>query len=286
MKLYDDVTARILDALAQGVAPWVRPWATSGAAGGLPRNGASGRPYSGVNRLILALATFADARWYTYRQAQAAGGQVRRGEKGTRIVLFISRPAPDATDDGADEDRRARPLYREFTVFNREQCEWPGEPANQDGEGEASVGGSDAVQAILAASGANVAHGSERAAFFPGTDRITMPNPGAFTDAGAYEATLLHELAHWTGHASRLARPFGPRGSDAYAVEELVAELTSAYLCAACGVDGHLQHAEYLGSWMRVIKADAAVLLEAARAASAAADYLLKAAGMAQAVAA
>jgi antirestriction protein ArdC len=163
-------------------------------------------------------------------------------------------------------------------VFNVTQCENLGldtpEPVAKP------VDAPSVADEVAARVGAVVSGGSDRAAYSPGLDRIVMPALSAFTDTAAYDATLLHELTHWTGHKSRLDRDFSKSkrfGDDAYAFEELVAEIGSAFACARLGVDGQLQHASYLASWIKVLRADKYAIFSAAREAEKACDLLVPA---------
>lgn len=272
-----EITAKIVEALESGAAPWVRPWKSGvgpdvGMAGAsIPSNASSGRCYRGVNVFILWATAFrfgySDARWLTFNQARNLGGSVRKGEKGTQIVFWKWT----VRDEGLPTEKRI-PMARAFTVFNVEQC---------DGlELEAAA---PPVEHVLGAAdrvaeqaGARVVRGGDVACYSRGADFITVPVAEAFVDAGAYEATLLHELTHWTGHASRLDRQFGKRfGDDAYAAEELVAELGAAFLCARLGIQGKLQHTEYLAHWAKVLRADKYAIFTAASAAEKAAALLL-----------
>lgn len=282
--LYAEVTDRIVAALEQGVAPWVCPWRRDGE-GGRPRNGASGHQYRGINILLTGMSGFASCRWYTFKQAKALGGHVRRGEKGTRITFwrFVNAKSADSDTKSDNNDAakgRTIPILKCFTVFNCEQIEWP-EGAKHaitvladEGDHAADDNYEDAA-ALVDSSEADIRHGGTRAYYNPSDDYIRVPVPSRFDDAGSYHATALHELAHWTGHGSRLARDLTGRfGSEAYAAEELVAELAAAFLCADLGVAGKLQHAEYVGSWIKVLNEDKRAIFTAARMAQEAADYL------------
>ena len=272
--LYGEITDRIVAALEQGVAPWVCPWDRSG---GRPHNGASGHVYRGINVLLLAMSGYGDARWFTFNQARDLGGHVRRGERGTRVVFWRFVERATEIDNGETPVRRI-PIARSYTVFNTEQIEWPNpNPTQAPADPRVSAVEDDLADAhdLVAASGADIRHGGLRAYYSPKTDRIQVPDPARFATAGDYWATVLHELAHWTGHESRLDRDLSSRfGSDAYGAEELVAELAAAFLCADLSVPGKLQHEEYLGSWLSILRADTKAIFTAARLAQEAADYL------------
>lgn len=285
--LYQEVTDRIVAALEAGTAPWVRPWSTAGEPGP-QRNGASGHVYKGINSVLTGMSGFASPRWYTFKQAKALGGSVRKGEKGTTVIYwqFLDAKAPAVPSEDAEEaGSRSRkiPLLRHYVVFNAEQVEWPDASKHAVVEGAAGHVGDDNYDdavALVAASGADLQHQGVRAYYQPGADRIVVPSPSRFENAASYHATVLHELAHWTGHQSRLNRDLtGRYGMESYAAEELVAELAAAFLSADLGIDGRLQHAEYIGSWVKVLRSDKRAIFTASRLAQEAADYLLTRAG-------
>jgi antirestriction protein ArdC len=276
--LYAEVTDRIVAALEQGTAPWVCPWRREGESG-RPRNGASGHVYRGINTVLTGMAGFASSRWYTFNQAKRLGGRVRRGEKGTRVVYwkFIQAKTPE-NGDQEDQVRRI-PLLRSYTVFNAEQVGWPDEsphaPGLDDQDPDTHLDEHEAAFTLIEATGADIRHGGDRACYSPSADMIRLPAPGRFAQPGDYYATALHELAHWTGHEARLGRDLTGRfGSESYAAEELVAELAAAFLSADLGIPGQLQHAEYIGSWIKVLRADKRAIFTAARHAQEAADFL------------
>ena len=275
--LYQTVTDRILSALAAGVPPWVAPW-QSGVPG-LPNNLATGKPYRGINVLMLFAETqrrgFVDSRWLTYKQAAELGAQVRKGETGTPVVFFKWREVASKAESEADaDDTRVVPMLRGYTVFNAEQLK--DLPACHQTPSIASWSPLDLAEDMLLNSGAHIQHGGSRAYYSPGEDVIQLPPMPWFNDAQGYYGTALHELTHWTGHPSRCNRPLGRRhGIDAYAFEELVAEMGSAFLCAHCGLPGHLEHASYLDRWIQALRGDKRLIFVAAGKAQAAADYLL-----------
>lgn len=282
--LYQEVTDRIVTALEAGVAPWVRPWSVA-CEGGRLRNGCTGHVYRGINVVLLAVAGFASARWYSYRQAQQLGGQVRKGEKGTRVIYwqFIDRTTANTQDADGDDGRTTKkiPLLKHFTVFNSEQITWSEGSAHAVAEPEATGNNNDGddyahVHQLVDSTGARVEHHGVRAYYSSAEDQIVLPPRSRFDGLAAYHATLLHELAHWTGHGSRLdGNLTGRFGSESYAAEELVAQLASAFMCSAMGIDGRLQHAEYVGSWVKVLSNDKRAIFTASRLAQQAADFVL-----------
>ena len=280
--LYDEVTARIIAELEQGRFPWVQPWSNSAASPGLPKNATTGRAYSGVNVLILWGAVFAGAYpnqgWLTFRQALAAGGCVRKGEQGV-TVCYADRFTPEAEKQRSAEqgdDARSIPFLKRFVVFNVAQCDGLPEQYSADAPPLPERELVPIAENLIATTGADFRTGGARAFYSPSGDFVQVPPQPAFPRQIDFYRTALHELGHWTGHASRLARSFGGRfGDSAYAREELCAELTSAYLCAALGIMPTVRHADYLGSWLAVLREDSRAIFKAASQASKAADYLL-----------
>jgi len=264
--IYQTVTDRIIASLEQGTAPWLKPWAAGkcGAAG--PYNAATGRPYNGINWLVLG-----DGGWLTFKQAKEMGGSVRKGEKGTAIV-FWSFPKIKDAETG---EEKVVPFAKGYTVFHVEQCE--GIDAAKLKAPAPIVAGETNINVLAAQAGAQVRHGGTSAHYSPTGDYVQMPSLEAFESKDAYAGTLAHELVHWTGHQSRCDRQFGKRfGDDAYAFEELVAEIGSAFVCAQMGIplEG-LQHDRYVGSWLKVLKGDKRAIFTASSQAKKAAEFLM-----------
>ena len=285
LNLYEEITTKIIAELEAGRVPWVQPWGTAAtpAAVALPRNAATGRPYSGINILILWNAVmqrgFVTQTWLTFRQALGLGGHVRKGETGTTVVYADRFVPPDerlraARDGDAPE---GIPFLKRFTVFNVGQCE--GLPEEKSGAPETPKPQSlilPEVEALIAATGADFRIGGDRAFYAQMADFIQVPPPAAFFEPINWHRTALHELGHWTGHASRLARDLsGVFGSKLYAQEELRAEMASAFACASLGITPTVRHADYIGSWLDVLREDNRAIFRAASAASKAADFLL-----------
>jgi len=273
--LYQVVTERIIAALETGTPPWLCPWREGMA---LPANLATGKPYRGINVLMLACETmergFADSRWLTLKQANALGGRIKRGERGAAVVFFKWRELDEDAPEEDDAPKRVVPLLRAYTVFNASQVEFLPERFNLGQQPQWQP--VSEAETLLRESGALIRHGGSRACYLPGEDLIQLPPPGWFPEAEGYYATALHELAHWTGHPRRLDRPLGRRhGIDAYAYEELVAEMGAAFLCAHCGIPGHLEHASYIEQWLAALRHDKRLIFVAAGAAQKAADFVL-----------
>jgi len=280
-ELYSSVTAQVVAQIEAGAGQWHMPWQAIADAGE-PVNALTGNAYKGGNHLVFGMVAVArgwGGHWATYKQWQQLGGaQVRRGERATYGVKW-SRVVSKAT-----REERMVPFC--FSVFAAEQVDgWeaPAPVARDTPERIASA------EAFFSAIGADVRHGGNRASYSPVGDYIALPDLSAFDKASDYYATSAHEHSHWSGHTSRLARDLTGRfGTDAYAAEELVAELSSAFSCARLGISTtpRPDHAAYLDSWLRVLRADSSALFHAASKAQAASDYLAERASVAIEVAA
>ncbi|WP_084582973.1 ArdC family protein [Sphingomonas azotifigens] len=282
--LYGEVTARIIAELEQGRLPWVQPWNAARCPCTMPRNAVSARAYSGINVLILWAAAieggYGAQRWLTYRQAEAAGGHVRRGEKGT-VVCYADRFTPkDEAEKAQGEDREARTIafLKRFTVFNVDQCDGLPEAMTSNPVLPDPVLAIAEADRVIAASGADFRIGGSQAYYSPLQDVVQVPPQAAFHDPVNWYRTALHELGHFTGHRSRLDRDqSGAFGSASYAKEELVAEMAAAFTCASLGIVPTVRHSDYIGSWLAVLRGDEKAIFRAASAASKAADFLLSA---------
>jgi antirestriction protein ArdC len=277
----ETITAAIVERLEAGARPWVQPW--TGASVSRPLR-ACGTPYRGINVLWLWMAAedagHSSPFWLTYRQSQVLGGQVRKGERGTLAIFYRAYPAGEADEsEGDDAGPRTRRVLRSFIVFNA--CQIDGLPSRFFPEPRVLPAPTERdreLESFFSAIPARIRHWGAEAFYSPVPDLVTIPEPGLFRDLDQYRATLAHELSHSTGHRSRLARQMSGRfGSEAYAVEELVAELSSAMLGAALGLPvEHLDHhASYLASWLKVLKADSRAILTVAAKAEEAASLLL-----------
>ena len=282
--LYDDITDKIIADLEEGRFPWVQPWGTAAAKAPLamPRNAATARQYSGINVLILWGAViqhgYPTQHWLTFRQALSLGGNVRKGEHGTTVV-YADRFTPE------DEKRRARetgeeagsiPFLKRFTVFNAAQCE--GLPDNIAVEAPPPPPGmiEPKVEALIAATGIDFRIGGNRAYYAPAQDYVQVPPPQAYFEPINWHRTALHEIGHATGHETRLGRDFsGSFGTKKYAFEEMIAEISSAFCCASLGIVPTVRHADYVGSWLEVMREDSRAIVRAASQASKAADWIL-----------
>jgi antirestriction protein ArdC len=267
------VTDNIIAAMEKGIVPWRKPWNGHGSQVSLT----TGKPYRGINTLILDSAQMSAEYelplWGTFKQISAMGGKVLKGEKGTPVVLW--KPMEREDEDG---NVKSFMLMRYFTVFNVAQTEGLEIPEKFLNTRE-PVPVLDGVADALAY-GPEVRHlAQDRAYYEPAKDRITLPTLEQFVSAESYAATALHELAHSTGHESRLGRFDGSPvtfGCETYAQEELVAELGAAMLATALGIDVEWsQHAAYLSSWLKALKADRGLLIGAAQKAQKAVDLVM-----------
>lgn len=282
MCLREQVTQSILSRIEQGVGQWQAPWRMA-ARRGMPTNHLTGHRYSGINVLLLWLA--AEERgcerneWLTFKQAQELGASVRKGSKGVLCMLYksVAKPGGDEVEGEADAPKGVVPMLKPFWLFNVADVD--GLPKGNAAAAQ-TVACNEAGEALLVASGATVLHGGNAACYSTAQDLIRIPNKAQFSRLEDYYATALHELVHWTGAESRLNRSFGKRfGDDAYAFEELVAELGSAFLMADLGMsEATIQgHADYLGHWVKVLAKDKNAIFSAAKHASAAHQYLMQA---------
>lgn len=282
--LCQSVTDKIIAELEAGRLPWVQPWDGLHASCqiGLPQNAASGKPYSGINILLLWGAViekgYPSQIWLTYRQAKSLGGNVRKGERGEVICYADRFVTKDEKQNAIAEGRDAVaiPFLKRYRVFNLAQCDGlPEDLYRQDvplPEREIVP----QAEALAQATGADIRIGGDRAFYVPAQDFVQLPPQPAFTDQINYYRTCFHELGHWTGHKTRLDRDQSGRGSTkTYAREELVAEMCAAFVCATLSIQPTVRHADYIGSWLEVLKEDKRAIFKAASQASKAADYLL-----------
>jgi antirestriction protein ArdC len=278
--VYEVITSRIITQLESGVAPWHKPWKASGT-NGLPQNLVTGRPYRGINVWILLSSGFASPHWLTYRQAGQLGGHVRRGEVGFPVVYW--KFGKCEVQDGDEIVEKPSVLCRYYTVFNVEQCEGlriqPAEPTADQPPAEPIEVCEQLVAAWLEKP--TIRHGGDCASYNKVLDCVHMPERTCFDSVEEYYSTLFHELAHSTGHPTRLNRPtlteFERFGDHNYSREELVAELGAAFLAGYCGIQNRTinNSAAYLASWLDALKNDSRMVLVAASQAQKAADLIL-----------
>lgn len=269
-----EVTNAIIAQIEGGVMPWAQPWRGTGI---MPINGLTRKAYRGANVLFLWGASmskgYAANIWYTYKQAESVGGQVRKGETGTTIVKWLPIESKEKEADGSS--KRGGMIARAYTVFNLAQIDGiPETPNVAQLDESARV---DIAESFFSAITFRHTPNGNAAYYTPSTDTVTMPAFGSFVDAARYYDVLAHELAHWTGADSRLKRlERTPFGSEAYAQEELTAELSAAFVMATLGLSStpRPDHASYIASWLGKLKGDKRYIFTAASKAQAATDYL------------
>ena len=280
--LYQEVTDKIVSELEQGRFPWVQSWGNASAALGLPKNAATARRYSGINVLVLWSALhqkgYRGQNWLTFRQAVMLGGSVCKGERGTTVFYadtFIPKGERErAAKDG--DDPNAVPFLKRHTVFNVEQCD--GLPASAF-DGIAPLPEREIIpraEALIKATGAEIRIGGNRAFYHTVDDYIQLPPQQSFFDQINFYNTAYHELGHWAGAAHRLNRDYIKQdAAQGRYREELCAELTAAFVCAALGIVPTERHADYLGHFVDLLKEDNRAIFRAASHASKAADFIL-----------
>jgi antirestriction protein ArdC len=279
--IYETITNQIIAQLESGVAPWRKPWATSGG-GGMPHN-VMGRRYRGVNVLLLWAASeakgYSTQKWATFNQWRNLGGHVNKGEKGTQIVFWSVSEKTERDEETGEESALRRFFARYFTVFNLDQCGGEALDRFRCKRPVREFTDFTPAEEAIAATGADIRHGGGAAFYSPSSDYIQLPLKGSFEREAAYYSTALHELVHWSGHEDRLKRldKLARFGDATYAAEELVAELGASFLTASLGVPncGIQDNAAYLQHWLKVLRGDNRAIFTASTAASAAADYIL-----------
>jgi antirestriction protein ArdC len=281
--VYTRVTSHIVDELERGVRPWFKPWNAENAAGRITRPlRHNAQPYNGINILMLwasaEMQGYSCPFWLTFQQAKELGGHVKKGEHGSPVVYASTFKKKEQAEDGKETEEEI-PFLKEYTVFNAEQCE--GLPKHFYALAEPpkeTLERIERAETFFRCTKADIRTGGNRAYYAIGEDYVQMPPFETFRDAESHAATLAHELTHWTRHASRLARDFGRKswGDEGYAMEELVAELGSAFLCADLAITPEVRddHASYIDNWLKVLKADKRAVFTAASHASKAAEYL------------
>jgi len=269
---YEIVTEAIIKQLESGVAPWRKPWRT-----GMPVNLVSKKEYRGINVFLLGFQGYGSRYWLTFHQAQTLGGNVKKGEHGSKVVFWKIDEYEKKNKETGEMENRKSILLRYFTVFNLEQCDGIKSP-----EPASAVHPIEQCESIVRSMPAPPKLVQEaQACYRPSMDTVGMPARSAFTSAEEYYSTFFHELTHSTGHPSRLGREgimeHHPFGSEDYSKEELVAEMGAAMLCGVAGIESQTlsNSAAYLQSWITILKSDSRLVVSAASQAQKAADYIL-----------
>lgn len=281
--VYQAVTDRIVELIEAGMATgegWMKPWKMA-ATGGTPFNAISKRRYRGINVVMLwataQIEAYSSNAWATYNQWQSVEAQVQKGEKSTLVILH--KPIRVKPRDGEEPDGKVNDGKREiwiargWSVFNADQVEGWEPPDVGD-----LTSSNDEIEGWVKATGAEITYGhGDSAHYVPSRDKIVVPRVELFDEVELFHSTRFHELGHWTGHEDRLARNLQPRfNKQAYAAEELVAELTAAFCCGLFGLEPQARedHAEYVAHWLQLLKSDNKAITTAASAAQRATDYM------------
>jgi antirestriction protein ArdC len=284
MDVYAIVTEKIINLLEQGVVPWRRPWTSAG----LPRNLVSKKPYRGINHFLLSASKYVSPFWLTIRQSNQLGGHIRKGEESTIVVFWkveeLEHDSEDIDSEEPDDKNQRRLLLRYYRLFNLEQCELPQAvvdklPKIETHQHEPIAACAEIIGCMPNAP--EIVHAGSKAFYSPVADRVTLPPMELFISAEEYFASCYHELIHSTGHKKRLARESileaVPFGSAVYSIEELVAEMGAAFLCAESGISPAVidNQAAYVGGWLKKLRDDRKLVVHAAAQAQKAAEYVL-----------
>lgn len=275
--VYQIITNRLIAILEAGTVPWRKPWNYGSERG--PLNLISRKHYQGINCFLLACSAFGSPYWLSFRQAQQLGGKVRKAEKGSPVIFW---KIYEKDDPQAEDGKKRLPLLRYYTVFNAEQCEGIDVPTSTGTTWHQHDPIEEAEEIHLSMPNRpTVDIGGTRACYSPAHDHVCVPELSRYEQPEEYYCTLFHELAHSTGHKSRLNRE-GIRdhhffGDAVYSREELVAEMAAAFLCGHCGIENATIHnsAGYLQNWIRALRGDKKLAITAAAQAQKAADYIL-----------
>lgn len=293
----DFVSDLFIKSIESGTAPWTKPWSISDMVSAAPRNPETGTFYKGSNELMLLMTScmehYDDPRWMTFNQAKNAGGQVRAGEHGVPLRTFIFEREVEVVDDNGrpvlDKDGNKvietieinPPIITTFTVFNVKQIEFPAghiysQPFDKKVTKDLEWANLQKAEDLIKNTNAQIVHGGDQAFYAPGQDYINLPPKESFKTQEGYYSTALHELSHWTGHRARLNRPFTGRfGTQGYAKEELVAEISSFMLCMNLGIGHNLEnHASYVNNWAQVLKDEKSEIIEATKKAGEAQKFI------------
>jgi len=277
MNVYEKVTARIMEILEAGTVPWRKPWQSSEG----PSNLLSKKPYRGINSFLLNCSPYSSPYWLTYRQAMEKGGHVRQGEKSTAVVFWKWLDRKSVPDEDDNSTSNKVPLLRFYNVFNLQQIDGIPEPVEEQPANPFSpIEQAELIIKNMPLKPA-IQYGGGSACYSPTLDQIKLPKRKAFKSPEEFYSTVFHELAHATGHASRLSRKgiLEPSyfGSHDYSQEELVAEFGASMLCGFAGIEQQTleNSAAYIQGWLKVLKNDQRLAIMAAGQAQHAADFIL-----------
>jgi antirestriction protein ArdC len=274
-ELFENVNARIIQLMQENGQEWAKGWADK-YVHNAPRNIVSNKPYSGFNSFITYCAPYESPIWGTYKQWQEKGAQVKKGEKATHII-YASKFLPKDQKNLPENEQKTAFCLKPYAIFNSEQTDYE-MPELELNPIQSSADVHADAEVFVSNTGAIIQHLGNSAFYSPMTDSITMPPLEQFFTTSDYYGTLLHELTHWTRHKTRLNRSFNQKrfGDSGYAQEELVAELSSALLCAMIGIDAEprADHAKYINNWIQAINDNESAMLTAFSHATKAVEFL------------
>jgi antirestriction protein ArdC len=268
-KIYDMVTDRILELMEKGTVPWRKTWSS-----GMPINFKSKKEYRGINLFFLNAMPYSCNLWGSFKQISEKGGKINKGEHGFPVVFWKFL---DVADSNNPDGMKRIPMLRYYTVFNLEQTDI--KITAKDERDNQPIPCAESV--VSGYKNPPVISSGKNACYIPSKDIVQVPSIKSFDDPESYYSTLFHELVHSTGHKSRLNRFDGSSseifGSESYSKEELIAEMGASYLSGHCGFLSSVEsnNASYLASWMKRLKEDKKLLIQAAGKAQIAADHIL-----------
>lgn len=275
MKVYEIINKQILDKLEAGVVPWQKPW----SGGGRPMNVISKKAYKGVNVWVLSYSEYSSPYWGTYQQWKSLGGCVAKGSKGLPVMFYKFLDSKDS-----EGNERSIPMMRYYTVFNLEQVEnLPVEKIPGAMVKPTEFEAIEACEAVIEnmPNRPEITFNGQRACYSPSLDTVNMPKKETFKDSESYYSTFFHELSHSTLHEKRLNRKgtmsLGAFGSEAYSMEELIAEMSSCYISNHCGITNKVidNSASYIANWLKVLKNDKLMVIKASSNAQKVFDYIV-----------
>lgn len=286
--IYDQITNEIIKQMESGIIPWQKPWHDNGTfifMGCISHT--SGKPYSLLNQWLLGGKA---GEWLTFKQIQAEGGRVKKGEKARTVVFYKYIDRVEEQEDGngnlVEVVTGSFPILKGYSVFHIDQTEgiaprYANEPNEYDNEANESA--ERVVAEYVQREELKLfVEQSDRAYYRPSTDEVHVPLMKQYDVVEEYYSTLFHELTHSTGHAKRLNRKgiagVAHFGDENYSKEELVAEIGAAFLCKAVGIDSDKafnNSVAYLQGWLNVLRKDKKLIVTAAARAEAAAKYIL-----------
>ena len=273
MKVADVITDRIIKKLEEGTVPWQRPW----SGGSVPKNLVSKKEYRGVNSFVLGCSEFSSPYWATYKQISDLGGTVIKGQHGSPVLFYTW------LEDKRVGVERKIPFMRYYTVFNLEQCEIPVDKMPGVNVKPTLFEAIDTCESVINGMPLRpeIKFNGQRACYSPSTDTVNMPKKESFSSPEAYYSAMFHELSHSTLHEKRLNRKgtmsLGAFGSEAYSMEELIAEMSSCYISNHCGIDTKVidNSASYIANWLKVLKNDKLMIIKASSNGQKASDFIL-----------